>query len=262
MGMWDALGGFVEPGEEGIEALVRELREETGAEFVPLVYLGAFADSYGADGTPTFNLYWTARHVSGELVAADDVAELRWFRPDELPDTDEIAFPNNARAIAAALKTTSVVMAEPGREDTRAAPGLFEIQLVSDQLDRLVEFYEGVVGLRTIVDDRERGRVHFALTDGQLILARALSEQASPVWPGLPPPLLVTADERGPTPRRHDPVHFALGVSGAELVAEGERLRREGLDVRGPFRWPDGYRSTYFHDPDGNVVELIAPPSR
>ncbi len=261
-GLWDALGGFVEADEDATDALRRELREETGAEFVPLAFLGAFSDSYGPDGPPTFNLYWTVRHVSGDPVAADDVAELRWFAVEALPSADELAFPNNGRAIAAALKTPSVAAPAISSDEQRTVPGLFEVQLVTGELERLVDFYADVVGLDVIVDDRARGRVHFALTDGQLILARALSEDASPDWPGLPPPLLLGTDELGPTPRVHGPVHFALGLPGSDLLAEGERLRRAGLDVRGPFRWRDGYRSSYFQDLDANVVELIAPPSR
>lgn len=260
LGRWDALGGFVESGENATDALVRELREETGAEFVPLAFLGGFADTYGPGGPPTFNLYWTARHVSGALEPDDDVAELRWFSPEELPSDEEIAFPNNVAAIRAALSTRSV--RERSVEPEDAPPGMFELQLVTDDVDRLARFYGEVVGLRQTVDDRDRGRAHFALDRGQLILARTRGEDASPAWPGLPPPLLTEADATGPTPEPHGPVHFALDVSGGRLVEEGERLRREGLDVRGPFRWPDGYRSTYFRDPDLNVVELIAAPSR
>ena len=42
-----------------------------------------------------------------------------------------------------------------------------------------------------------------------------------------------------------------------ETAEPFERLRKQGLDIRGPFRWPGGERSIYFKDPEGNVVELI-----
>ena len=52
-------------------------------------------------------------------------------------------------------------------------------------------------------------------------------------------------------------MHFAFEVPPGELISTGERLRKQGLDLRGPFRWPGGERSVYFKDPEGNVVELI-----
>ena len=123
----------------------------------------------------------------------------------------------------------------------RPALGLFEVQLVTRDLDRLARFYRDVLKLDVTVWDLARGRVHFGLATGQLILAAAEGEEASPGWPGLPPPLLVHADARGPTPREHGAVHFALQVPRSHLFEEGERLRREGLDVRGPVPlagWP------------------------
>ena len=50
-------------------------------------FLGAFMDWYGdaPDANATLNLFWTARVVAGDPAPADDVAELRWFAPDELP---------------------------------------------------------------------------------------------------------------------------------------------------------------------------------
>jgi hypothetical protein len=48
----------------------------------------------GLDAQATLNLYWTAEIVSGDLEPADDVTELRWFAPDELPSGDEVAFAN------------------------------------------------------------------------------------------------------------------------------------------------------------------------
>ncbi len=42
-GYWHAIAGIVEPGEDGREAAVRELREETGLEAAELREIGEFA---------------------------------------------------------------------------------------------------------------------------------------------------------------------------------------------------------------------------
>jgi hypothetical protein len=53
-------------------------------------------DRYGGDSTAeaTLNFYWTARVLSGVASPADDVDDLRWFDPDELPPPTELAFEN------------------------------------------------------------------------------------------------------------------------------------------------------------------------
>ncbi len=95
-GRWDIPGGFLEEGEPPLDGVRRELREETGLEVEPLDFLGAWVDRYGFDSTAeaTLNLYWTARSAGGEPQPADDVDELRWFAPDELPPPAELAFEN------------------------------------------------------------------------------------------------------------------------------------------------------------------------
>ena len=102
-GRWDIPGGFLEDGEHPLDGLRRELREETGLEVEPLEFLGAWMDRYGGDSTAeaTLNLYWTARVVTGEPQPADDVDDLRWFAPDELPDASELAFENVPLVLAA-----------------------------------------------------------------------------------------------------------------------------------------------------------------
>jgi ADP-ribose pyrophosphatase YjhB (NUDIX family) len=101
-GKWDLPGGFLEEGEHPLEGLVRELREETGLDVEPLELAAIEMDRYGDDDEApwTLNLYWTARAVSGEPKAADDVAELSWFAPGELPPDDQLAFRNNARVLS------------------------------------------------------------------------------------------------------------------------------------------------------------------
>lgn len=249
-GKWDVLGGFVHWEEDPLDALRRELAEETGCEIEPLDYLGGFADRYGEDGNATLNLFWTARIVSGVPSPADDVAELRWFSLDRLPSVDELAFASAAQALEALRHR----LGEPS-----SPLGMFEVQLVTGDLERLEAFYRERLRLKVSLRDGQRGRVHFRLRRGQLILALADGEkEAAPTWPGLPPSLLAPADPRGPAPSAHGPIHFAIHVDATQLARDCERLRSEGLDVRGPLRWPGGERSIYVRDPDGNVVELIA----
>jgi 8-oxo-dGTP diphosphatase len=102
-GFWDLPGGFIEEGEHPLDALRRELHEETGLEVEPRDLLGIWADVYG-DGIGaqwTLNLYWTAAAVGGEERPDDDVSELRWFAPSELPPARELAFRNVAHVLEA-----------------------------------------------------------------------------------------------------------------------------------------------------------------
>jgi ADP-ribose pyrophosphatase YjhB (NUDIX family) len=93
-GLWDTPGGFLEEAEEPLAALARELREETGLEVEPGSFLGAYLDTYGEgpEAGTVLNLVWEATIVSGEMHAADDVSELRWFPVDDLPADEEYAF--------------------------------------------------------------------------------------------------------------------------------------------------------------------------
>ncbi len=86
-GYWDLPGGFLNEGEHPLDALHRELTEETGLQVEPIEFQGIWMDRYGdgEDAHATLNLYWTARVIGGELEAADDVTELAWFHADELP---------------------------------------------------------------------------------------------------------------------------------------------------------------------------------
>jgi ADP-ribose pyrophosphatase YjhB (NUDIX family) len=89
-GLWDLPGGFLEEGEHPLDGLRRELREETGLEIEPTEFFGIWIEEY--TGRKVLALTWLVRVVAGEPEAADDLVELRWFGPDELPAPDELAF--------------------------------------------------------------------------------------------------------------------------------------------------------------------------
>src|SRR5205814_6357107 len=99
-GKWDVPGGFIKPGEDGEDAVRRELQEELGVEVLVGVAAEVIADTYGAGGVPTLNIFCLVRIASGEPTPASDVAEIAWFGADELPPPSEIAFACVREALA------------------------------------------------------------------------------------------------------------------------------------------------------------------
>lgn len=90
-GLWDLPGGFLHEAEDAVDALRREVREETGLAIEPVEFLGTWNELYW-DRT-VLCLTWLAHVVGGTEAAGDDLVELRWFTPAERPRVDELAFP-------------------------------------------------------------------------------------------------------------------------------------------------------------------------
>ncbi len=93
-GAWDTLGGFLEEAEGPLECLARELAEETGLVLRDAVLVDSYVDRYGdaPEAQTTLNLVYEVGVEPGEPRPADDVSELRWFVPAELPPPDAFAF--------------------------------------------------------------------------------------------------------------------------------------------------------------------------
>ena len=97
-GCWDIPGGFLNPWEHPADCAVREVREETGLDIRLQRLFDVVMDTYnGRDYT--LNHYWIAEVIGGQECAADDLSELRWFAPDEVPST--FAFPHCLRVVQA-----------------------------------------------------------------------------------------------------------------------------------------------------------------
>jgi 8-oxo-dGTP diphosphatase len=83
-GTWSFPAGFVEFDEDPAEAAVRECREETGLEVKINGLLDLIAGREHERGADIVVVY-CARVVGGEPRADDDVDQVAFFGPDELP---------------------------------------------------------------------------------------------------------------------------------------------------------------------------------
>jgi ADP-ribose pyrophosphatase YjhB (NUDIX family) len=83
-GMWDIPGGFLEPWEHPADGAAREVLEETGLRVKTTSLFTVVMDTYHNEFY-TLNVYYLAEVLDGEVSAADDLAELRWFSPETLP---------------------------------------------------------------------------------------------------------------------------------------------------------------------------------
>ena len=88
-GQWSIPGGVLEVGELVREAAVRGGREETGLIVEPGDLLGVYDRVLRNDEKRVQYHYvlidFLCRRVGGELLAASDAAEVRWFTREELP---------------------------------------------------------------------------------------------------------------------------------------------------------------------------------
>ena len=87
---WSIPGGVLEVGELVREAAVREAREETGLVVEAVELLGVY-DRVLRDAGRRVQYHYVlidflCRRVAGELAAASDAAEVRWFTREELPE--------------------------------------------------------------------------------------------------------------------------------------------------------------------------------
>lgn len=110
-GQWSIPGGVLEVGEMVREAAIREAREETGLIVEPGELLGVY-DRILRDPEKRVQYHYVlidflCRATGGQLQAATDAAEVKWFKREELPalnlaeDTQEVIQKGFAKASSA-----------------------------------------------------------------------------------------------------------------------------------------------------------------
>lgn len=121
-----------------------------------------------------------------------------------------------------------------------AVKALGEVALRVNDLNRMKHFYQEVLGLQVLGEFPTA--VLLKIADGydghtQVL---ALFDRSTPVGPER-----TTID------------HFAFTISRSDYDAERARLERVGLKVKAVKHEWVHWRSLYFHDPEGNEVELV-----
>ena len=124
------------------------------------------------------------------------------------------------------------------------------ITIVAKDLDKSVEFYVGLLGMRSVrrPDFGFPGR-WFQAGQTQIHLNQGSAAAGSA---GLPP-------SGGSEISRA--FHYAFAVDNCDATAA--YLRQQGIEiVAGPRTRPDGARQLYLRDPDNHIVELFSGPDQ
>jgi catechol 2,3-dioxygenase-like lactoylglutathione lyase family enzyme len=111
---------------------------------------------------------------------------------------------------------------------------------VSD-LERTKDFYANKLGLGLISLVQNR---HVFFRAGESVLLCFIAEQTK-------------KEKELPPHGASGSVHFAFEVERAEYDKALQQIADAGISILHKHTWQNSLRSFYFHDPDGNLVEVI-----
>jgi 8-oxo-dGTP diphosphatase len=93
-GLWRTIGGSIEPGEEPAEALIREVKEETGFDVSPERITGVYTRAPmlypNNDVCLYISIAFRCKIISGDLMISDESLDLQFFSRNALPELIEM----------------------------------------------------------------------------------------------------------------------------------------------------------------------------
>ena len=123
---------------------------------------------------------------------------------------------------------------------------VLETALYVKDLERSVDFYQQVLGLRLSSEPSER-LCPLDVTPDQVLLLFKQGGSAQPT---------VTPFGTIPPTDGSGSLHVAFAIRPSDFEAWETRLRDCGIAIESVVAWPEGGRSMYFRDPDHHAVEL------
>lgn len=115
---------------------------------------------------------------------------------------------------------------------------------VSD-LEAAETFYRDVLGLEKI--SKAEGRHVFFKGESAVILLFNPETTAQ------------SSDSDIPLHGAHGSCHVAFETSLDDLADWRQHLKQHQIEIETEIDWPQGGKSIYFRDPDGNSLELVTP---
>ena len=127
--------------------------------------------------------------------------------------------------------------------------GILETAVYVDDMARAHAFYSDILGLKRMVAGDRLYAYDAGPAQTLLVFHRGHTGKDIPTKGGV-------------VPGHHSegPSHFAFRINTDQLEPWRAYLKASGIAIISEVVWPAGGTSLYFHDPDGNVLELAAPP--